>query len=177
MPVRSGDADGLGTVYSQWGGLICVHDESIVRVADGWEMEAACPWRRVLPGMIFLGFGGRVASKLYITTQRVVLIREIDAWRELRGEMTPLGLPKAAEKEARLKRLRASGARQYCEVRPGALRLVRKKKFTHPRSAIDLFLLGKDGKRYALTYWTPTGTDDETLNLLESTFGVATRKQ
>ncbi len=168
--VRVGDMDGLGTIYSQWGGLVLGQGEKLLTVADGWELEAMSPWRRLLPGIIFAGFGGPVVSKLYVTTERIVLVRQIDTWRELKGEMTPLGLPKAAEKEARLKKLKAAGARQYCQVRPSDFRLIRSKKFTRSRSVIDLFLVGSDRRKYALTYWTPRGSDHATLGLVESRF-------
>ncbi len=174
-PVKAGDVDGLGTIYSQWGGLICHPDERIMRVGTGWEMEAMSPWRRILPGIIFTGFGGETSSKLYLTTDRIVLVRQIDTWRELAGELTPLGLPKAAEKEARLRRLQASGARQYCEVVPRQLKVVKAKSFSRPKSSIDILCIGSDGKEYALTYWMPQGSDAETLDALRSQFPETSR--
>lgn len=168
--VKSGDIDGLDKVYSEWGGLICGPDEQIIREVSGWEMEVRSPWRRVLPGLIFSGFGGSTSSSLYITNDRIVLIRKIDAWRELKGELSPLGLPKALEKESKLRKLQSSGGRQFCAIWPGRLRLSRMKKFTQPRSLIDLFVTSEDGKQYAVTYWKPQGTDEETLSLIESRF-------
>ncbi len=168
--VRAGDRNGLGTVYSTWGGLICQPGESILKTAQGWDMEVRTPWRRFLSKLVFTGFGGEVSSELYITTQRIVLIRKIDIWRELRGELSPLGLPNAAAKEVELRRLQASGARQFCALESQNLRLAKSKKFSAPRSLLDLFLIGTDGRQYVATIWKPKGVDDETLSLIESRF-------
>jgi len=168
--VRAGDRDGLGTVYSTWGGLICHSGESILKTAEGWDMEVSSPWRRFLPKLIFTGFGGEVSSNLYVTTTRMVLIRKIDTWRELKGELTPLGLPNAAAREVELRNLQAAGARQYCAIEPQNLTLVKSKKFSKPRSVLDLFVIGTDGRQYAITIWKPKGVDDETLSLIESRF-------
>ncbi len=168
--VRAGDRNGLGTVYSSWGGLICRSNESILKTTEGWDMNVRSPWRRVLPKLIFTGFGGDVSSTLYITTTRIVLIREINTWRELKGDLTPLGLPNAAAREVELRNLRAVGARQYCSITPQDLRVVKSKKFSKPRSVLDLFVVGTDGRQYAITIWKPKGMDDETLSLIESRF-------
>ncbi len=168
--MKVGDIDGLGSVYSEWGGLLCGEREQVIGEAEAWEMEARTPWRRVLPGMLFSGFGGPTSSKLYVTNVRIVLIRKVDAWRELKGEMSPLGLPKAADKSTKLRRLQARGAMQFCEIWPSRFRVARIRKFTRPRSLIDIFLIGDDGKQYALTYWMPQGTDARTLGLIESRF-------
>ncbi len=168
--IKSGDIDGLSRVYSEWGGLICEVNERILREASGWEMEVRSPWRRVMPGLLFTGFGGPTSSSLYITNERIVLIRKIDSWRELKGELSPLGIPKALEKEAKLRKLVASGARQFCELWPARLHLSRMKRFSRPRSVIDLFLAGDDGKQYAVTFWRPQGTDEDTLTLIQSCF-------
>jgi len=168
--IRAGDRNGLGTVYSTWGGLICQSGESILKTVQGWEMEVRTPWRRFLSKLIFTGFGGEVSSDLYITTRRIVLIRKIDIWRELKGELTPLGLPNAAAKEIELRRLQTSGARQFCVLDSENLRLAKSKKFGAPRSLLDLFLKGADGRQYAVTIWKPKGVDDGTLSLIESRF-------
>jgi hypothetical protein len=168
--VRAGDCDGLGTIYSSWGGLICQPGESILKTAEGWDVNVRSPWRRLLPKLIFTGFGGDVSSKLYITTTRIVLIRKVDIWRELKEELTPLGIPKAAEKEAKLRNLQVAGARQYCAIRPQDLRVAKSKKFSKPRSILYLYLTGTDGRDYAITIWKPKGMDDETLSLIESRF-------
>ncbi len=168
--VRAGDRTGLGTVYSQWGGLIPRAGESILKTSDDWEMDVKSPWRSVLPGVIFMGFSGEVSSKLYITSQRIVLVRKIDVFREVKGELTPLGLPKAAEKEQRLKSLQAAGVRQFCEIWPRELRVVRLRRFGTPNRAMDIFLVGSDGRKYLVSIWKPKGADPETLTLVESRF-------
>ncbi len=169
--VRAGDLDGRGRIYSGTGGLITESDEEIIRAVTGWDLTVLSPWRRFLPKYIFMGFGGKASSKLFVTSKRIVLVRDIDSWRELKGELTPLGIPTAAAKEAKLRKLKSSGARQYCEIRPGDLRVVKEKSFDSPQSWVNLRLLGVDGKQYAITLWTTDGPDPETRALLESQFG------
>ncbi len=171
--VWAGDCNGLGKVYSQWGGLIPRVGEQIIRSADDWEMNVRSPWRAVLPGMIFMGFAGPISSKLYITSERIVLIRKIDTWRELKGELTPLGLPKAAEKEAVLKKLQAMGARQFCEIWPRRLRITKVKRHGRPAHAIDFFLIGSDELQYAVSFWKPKGSEPDLVPVIESRFPVA----
>lgn len=168
--VRAGDYEGVGKVYSQWGGLITRPDEQILRSADDWEMDVRSPWRSVLPGMIFMGFTGPISSKLFVTTDRIVLIRKIDPFRELKGELTPLGLPKAAEKEVALRKLQAAGARQFCEIWPKHLRIAKLKKHGRPAHAMDMFLIGTDGVQYALSFWKPQGSEPDVVALIESRF-------
>src|SRR5438876_1055266 len=169
--VRAGDLDGLRRIYSDAGGLVTESDEEIVRVAAGWDVNVRSPWRRVLPESIFEGFSGKASSKLFITNRRIVLVRDIDPWRELKGELTPLGIPTAAAKEAKLKKLKSVGARQYCEIRPGGLRVVKEKSFDRPQAWVNLRLVGVDGNQYAVTLWKTDGPDQETRALIESQFG------
>ncbi len=169
-PVRAGDLDGLGRIYSDMGGLITESDEKILTATPGWDAEVSSPWRRFLPKIIFAGFGGQASSKLFVTTKRVVIVRDIDTWRELKGELTPLGVPTAAAKEARLRKLKSLGVRQYCEIRPHNLRLVKKRSFDRRQSWIDLRLIGTDGKQYAVTLWKTDGPDQDTRTLIESQF-------
>jgi len=169
-PVHAGDLDGLRRIYSGTGGLITEPDEEILRAATGWDVNVLSPWRRFLPKFVFMGFGGRASSKLFVTNKRIVLVRDIDPWRELKGELTPLGIPTAAAKEVRLNRLKSLGARQFCEIRPQDLKVVKKKSFDRRESWLDLRLIGTDGKQYALTLWKTDGPDQETRTLIESQF-------
>jgi len=169
--VRAGDLDGLGRVYSEAGGLITESGEEILKATTGWDANVSSPWRRILPKIMFSGFGGQDSSKLFVTNKRIVLVRDIDSWRELKGELTPLGLPTAAAKEARLKKLRSLGARQYCEMHPQNLRVVKQRSLDRPRSWVSLRLIGTDGKKYAVTLWKTDGPDQETRTLIESQFG------
>jgi len=168
--VRAGDLDGLGRVYSEAGGLITESGEEILKATTGWDANVSSPWRRILPKIMFSGFGGQASSKLFVTNKRIVLVRDIDSWRELKGELTPLGLPTAAAKEARLKKLRSLGARQYCEMHPQNLRVVKQRSLDRPRSWVSLRLVGTDGKQYAVTLWKTDGPDQETRALIESQF-------
>ncbi len=170
LVVRVGDLDGLSRIYSQAGGLITEAGEEILRVTTGWDANVSSPWRRFLPKIMFSGFGGLASSKLFVTNKRIVLVRDIDSWRELKGELTPLGVPTAAAKEARLKKLKSLGARQYCEIRARNLRIVKQRSLDRPRSWVSLRLIGTDGKQYAITLWKTDGPDQETRTLIESQF-------
>jgi len=112
----------------------------------------------------------QASSKLFVTTKRLVIVRDIDTWRELKGELTPLGVPTAAAKEVRLRKLKSLGVRQYCEIRPDNLRVVKKRSFDRRQSWIDLRLIGTDGKQYAVTLWKTDGPDHDTRTLIESQF-------
>src|SRR2546426_4353630 len=169
-PVRAGDLDGLGRIYSNGGGLITESDEKILMTTPGWNAEVCSPWRRFLPKIIFAGFGGQASSKLFVTTKRLVIVRDIDTWRELKGELTPLGVPTAAAKEVRLRKLKSLGVRQYCEIRPDNLRVVKKRRFDRRQSWIGLRLIGTDGKQYAVTLSKTDAADHATRPLIESQF-------
>ena len=75
-------------------------------------------------------------------------------------------------KEIHLKELKSVGARQFCEIRPRKLRVIKKKRIDRRWSWLDLRLLSGDGKQYAITIWKTKGRDPETLTLIESQFAT-----
>lgn len=168
--IRSGDIEGRLTLYDAAGELLLKPEESLIRVAEGWDMNVRSPWRRILPNVIFAGFSKKVSSRLYVTTLRIVLIRDIDPWREVKGDMTPLGMPAALAKAASLKELEVAGIRQFCEVHPESLRAARIRTARTQGAWIGLHLVGADGRQYAVSYWKVEGKDVKTLSLLESRF-------
>lgn len=170
VAVWAGDQEGRAVVYNPWGSLVEEHGESIIELATGWDMNVRSPWRGILPKIVFMGFNGKAISKLYITTTRVVLIREIDPWRETKGEMTPLGMPNAVATQVELRKKKQAGIRQFCEVRPQRLRLVSRKRYVKRGCMVDMRLLGRDDTQYAIAYWKTDGKDDKTLALIESQF-------
>lgn len=166
--VGSGDLQGLGRVYSREGTLILAKDEAIIRQASGWDMDVMSPWRRLMPGVIFAGYDSKAQSRLYITNQRIALIREIDAWREVKGEYTILGTPNAAAKQLDLGEKKRLGARQFCVLYPRELRATKSKTYDRPKSLIYLRAVNRAGERYAITIWKTDGVDQETLGALAS---------
>ena len=170
MAVRAGYFKGSDLFNGEGGELRLVESECVLRVVEHWDMDVISPWRRVLPRSIFEGFNGRATSKLYITTHRIVLVRKIDSWREVKGEMTPLGMPVAIAKKVELDRLSRIGTRQYCEIWPAALRLVSSKKLLKGNSWVSLNVLDLAGTQYGIMIWKTDGRDDETLALIESLF-------
>ncbi len=168
--IRSGDVDGRSWLYNQFGELLPELDEKILKVATGWDVTATTPWRRLLPSTIFLGFNKPTTSRLYITSHRVVLIRDIDPWRQVAGDMTPLGIPNAAATKVQLDRLKAEGIRQYCEIRTASLKLVRVKRSAKPGAWIGLRLIASNGTKYAVSLWKTDGEDRDTSSLIESLF-------
>src|SRR2546421_1676190 len=168
--IGAGDEDGLGTVYSESGGLIKRSGEEILKIAQGWDIDVSSPWRKVLPKVIFAGFGGKASSKLFVTTDRIVLVREIDVWRELKEELSPLGVPAAAAKEVHLRRLKSGGVRQFCEIWPRNFRVVKMKRIDKRWSSLDLRLVGIDGRRYEVIISKTDGLDPLTLTFIQSQF-------
>src|SRR5438132_5309559 len=170
--VRVGDVGGLGKVYSEWGGLITESGEEILKTVEGWDLDIISPWRRILPKTVFAGFGGAASSKLYVTTDRIVLVRDIDVWREVKEELSPLGLPAATAKEVHLRRLRSVGARHFCEIWPRRLRVVKAKRIERRWSTLDLRLVASDGRRYQVIISKTDGLDPDTLTLVQSQFTI-----
>ena len=168
--VHVGDLAGLGRVYSEEGALITNPGETILKVGEGWDMDVSSPWRKILPNIVFAGFEGKASSKLYVTTQRLVLVREIDTWRELKEEMSPLGIPTAAAKEVHLRGLKRAGIRQFCEIRPRDLRVVKIRRVDRRWSWLGLRAVGKNGRRYAITIYKTAGFDPDTLSIIQSQF-------
>lgn len=169
--VKTGNIDGMDTIYDRTGRLVQLSNESVLRVADGWDMEACMDWRRFLPKILFEGFNGPVTSRLYVTTQRVVLVRNIDVWRETKSDMSALGIPGGVAKAVDLKRLASLGAREYCAFDPKRMRVVRLRRLKKLGSWLDFYLIGDDGLKYEILIWKAEGEDLETTTVLESRFG------
>jgi hypothetical protein len=165
--------DGLGTVYSEWGDLIPRSGEKILKTAEGWEVDISSPWRKVLPKTVFAGFEGKSSSKLYVTSDRIVLVRDIDVWREVKEELSPLGVPAAAAKEIHLKQLKSRGARQFCEIWPNNLRVVKARRIDRRWSWLGIRAVGRDARRYAITIFKTDGFDPDTLTLIQSRFLIS----
>lgn len=169
-PVNAGTREGRGSLYDSKGNLLGRPGESYLEVAAGWDIDVYSPWRRLFPKAIFMGFSSRVVSKLYITTDRIVLIREIDPWRETSGEMSPLGIPNAVARQSELNRLKQAGLREFCEIYPHSLRLVSSRRYVKRGSMVDMRLVGEDGRQYAISFWKTDGRDDKILSLIEAQF-------
>ena len=164
-PIRAGDADGLGQVYSEFGGLILGPTETVLAERKGWDLAAYRSWRIFFPKPIFHPLAGSPSGTLHLTSERLIYLRNIDVWKEVKPLLTPLGIPAAAEKESRLERLKAQGARQYCEVNFPQFHLAGIKR----RSWFMRFrLLASDGRRYELFLRTDQ-EDADFFDLLEST--------
>lgn len=168
--IWAGDAEGRDVIYSPLGSLVEEHGELVTELATGWDMEIRSPWRALLPKILFMGFNGKAVSKLYVTTTRIVMIREIDPWRETQGEMTPLGIPNAVATQVELKQKKSAGIWHFCEVRPQRLKLVSSKRYSKRGCTVDLRLLGGDATQYAIAYWKTDGKDETMLALIESQF-------
>src|SRR5439155_25424818 len=61
------------------------------------------------PKRIFHPLPGKPSGTLHVTSDRLIFIRAIDVWKEVKPLLTPLGLPTAAERESSLNRLMAIG--------------------------------------------------------------------
>ncbi len=149
--------------------------ERVIRISENWDMDVISPWRRLMPNTLFAGFNGKATSRLYVTTDRIVLLRRIDSWREVKGDMTPLGMPTAIAKGVELGRLSRAGVRQFCELSPKLLRLVSASRLKKGNSWLSMRLLGDDDRKYAVMIWKTDGRDEDMLNLIESQFSLITQ--
>lgn len=122
---------------------------------EGCDLSAYGSWRIFFPKRIFHPLPGKPSGTIHVTSERLIFLRNIDVWKEVKPLLTPLGLPTAAEKESKLKGLKAKGARQYCEVRLSQLRLVRA---TRGPWFLRCRLISEDGGKYEL--FLRTDTDD-----------------
>jgi len=115
-PVYCGDVDGMGRVYSENGNLILLPQERLIGQRANCDLAAYGSWRILFPKSIFRSQPGTPSGTLFVTSGRLVFIRNIDVWKQVKPLLTPLGLPAAAEKEAALSKKKSVGARQYCEI-------------------------------------------------------------
>ena len=161
--IRSGDVDGLGRLYSEFGGPILHSQEIILAERQGCDLAAYGSWRLFFPKRIFHPLPGKPSGTIHVTSDRVIFFREIDVWKEVKPLLTPLGLPTAAEKEAKLNKQKAIGARQYCEIFPSKLRLVHVRRKSR---LLDMRLAGNEGNRYEVFIYTDRD-DPAFFDLLE----------
>jgi hypothetical protein len=164
--VRVGDIGGLGRVYTESGAVITRAGETILRILENWDMSVTSPWRRFLPKIMLDSSDGKVSSRLYVTTERIIFVRQVDAWAEMKSELTPLGIPAASSKQQRLSSIIPRGARKYCEVYPGYLRLVKSRQ---KRSWLGLLLLDSDNRQYRFDFWKSDDKED-LFTLIKSRF-------
>ena len=98
-PVHGGDVDGIGRLYSENGNLILLPQERLIGQRANCDVAAYASWRIIFPKSIFRPQPGTPSGTLFVTSSRLVFIRNIDVWKEVKPLLTPLGLPAAAEKE------------------------------------------------------------------------------
>ena len=127
-PVHGGDVDGIGRLYSENGNLILLPQERLIGQRANCDVAVYASWRIIFPKSIFRPQPGTPSGTLFVTSSRLVFIRNIDVWKEVKPLLTPLGLPAAAEKEADLSKKKSVGARQYCEILLTHLRVVELKR-------------------------------------------------
>ncbi len=151
LPIRAGDVEGLGRVYSEFGGPLLRPQETALAQRNGCDIAVFGSWRVFFAKEIFHPLPGNPSGTIHVTSDRLIFLRDIDVWKEVKPLLTPLGLPTAAEKESKLKRLKAKGARQYCEIFPAQLQLVRVRR--KPR-LLQFRLSAKDGGKYVLFVYT-----------------------
>jgi len=166
--VRAGILEGLGSVYSLYGGLLPRSDERLLLMRQGCELAVSGTWRVFFAKAIFHSLPRKSTGKLYITDCRIVFIREIDPWKEARPLMTPLGIPTGIAKNFELKAIKERGGRHYCVLDTNKLRVRRSRRW---KRGLQLFLEGSDGERYVATFYTDVA-DPAFLSLLEGQFSA-----
>ncbi len=177
--VRPGSLDGFGTIYDQEARLIAKSNERIEREAARWDAEVLSPWKRVLPKILFDFQDPRLhrglQSALYITSERIVLIREVPGWGESRSRMAPpfrSGGMTAEEEVALIQRLAfpLSKGRQYLEVWPDRLDVVELNRSDRRRSFLEVRAHGRDRREFRIYFQRESGPDPTTSALIESRF-------
>ena len=165
LPVRAGDVEGLGRVYSEFGGPILGPHETLLAQRNKCDVAVFGSWRIFFPKEIFYPLPGNPSGTLHVTSERLIFLRDIDLWKEVKPLLTPLSLPTAAEKQSRMKKLKATGARQYCEVFPMQLQLV---NVMRKPGLLRFRVKTKVGGRYQLLVYTDKD-DPSFFDLLENT--------
>jgi hypothetical protein len=166
-PIRAGDVEGLGRVYSETGIPILSSGETLLGRREACDLAAYGSWRIIFPKRLFHPLSGKPSGTMYVTTERLIFLREIDIWKEVKSLLTPLGLPAAAEKESKLKQLRAAGARQFCEIFRYRLQVVQTRRKSW--GLLHLRLLTVDGAKYEVFVYTDRN-DSNFFDLVEGTF-------
>jgi len=150
-PISVGDIDGLGRVYAETGSLVTNSSEKVITTRSGCDLHVSESWRSLFVRTLFAVAPGKLAGRLHLTDRRMVLIRDIDVWKEVKPLLTPLGFPAAAEKHSRLKEIKARGARQYCEIDLATVSI------SHAReksTMLFLYITGSNGQKYRVIVYT-----------------------
>ena len=170
-PIRAGNLDGLGSVYSDSGGLMPADSERLLRSRGGCELAVFNSWRVLGTKAVFSAMPAPFTGKLFVTDRRLVFIREIDVWKEVKPLMTPFGIPAGLARDSKLGAIKARGGRQYCEMLTSDLRLHRAR---HRKKSTDMYLEGSDGRRYEVYLYTDV-KDPEFYAFVEGRFSGAFR--
>ena len=163
--IRAGDVDGLGRIYSEFGGPIFQADETVLAQRQGCDVAAYGSWRIFFPRRLFYPLPGNPSGTVHLTSDRLVFIRSIDVWKEVKPLLTPLGAPAAAARESKLKGMKARGVRQYCEVLYSGLKLMRAKR---KPGLLHLRFIALDNRKYELFVYTDRD-DPAFFDLVERT--------
>ena len=163
--IRAGDVDGLGRLYSEFGGPMFQAHETVLAQRQGCDVAAYGSWRIFFPRRLFYPLPGNPSGTLHLTSERLIFIRNIDIWKEVKPLLTPLGVPTAVERESKLKGMKAIGARQYCEVSYSGHKLIRVKR---KPGLLHLRFMTRDNRKYELFVYTDKD-DPAFFDLIERT--------
>lgn len=150
--VRGGDISGLRSVYTDDGTLILHGGEQLLGTWRDCDIAAFAAWRPFFARPVFHAYPGRTESRLYITTRRIVLLRKIDIWKEVKPLLTPLGVGDAVSEQSRLSRTVALHGREFCEVLTNRLMI---KRFRERRTILLMKLIDMDGAKYTIAFYSP----------------------
>jgi len=170
-PIRAGDLDGLRSVYSESGAPILAPGEGLLRSRGACELAVMNSWRILGSKEIFSEMSPPNQGNVFVTDLRLVFVREINIWKEVKPLMTPLGIPAGLARDSKLGAIKARGGRQYCEMLTSDLRLHRAR---HRKKSTDMYLEGSDGRRYEVYLYTDV-KDPEFYAFVEGRFSGAFR--
>jgi len=168
--IRAGDLDGLWSVYTSSGDVVLEPGEHVVRRRVACELAAFDVSKRFRSRSIFASLRGPPTGTLFVTDRRMIFVRDIDVWREVKPLMTPLGMPTGIAESYKLKAVKAQGGRRYCIIPRAGLRLKLARRWARGRGGrTRLRVDGEDGSRYEIYIYTEPN-DPEFLSVVEGRF-------
>jgi hypothetical protein len=172
--IRTGDRDGLGTVYSLNGGLLTRTEEQILRMCEDWDLTVKSIRFSIFGSTIYRTRRDRKTAT-YITNDRIVMLQKSENREFDPSVPRPLGQHFVAhsrdELRAGIMAMKEAEIRHYCSIEIRRLRAsVITRKVRRERTLLKLRVEGKDGSRFVVKFWKDGAHDAETIDLILHSF-------
>jgi len=147
--LTAGDIDGLNRIYSSVGALVTLPNERVLAVWPGFDMAVFSGWSIFTSKCLVDSGPSPPYGRLYSTSARIVMMREVDIQKEIRPLLTEHGISGAERLADRLASLASRHGRYYAELWPAHLRLMKTKRLLWGKvKQFNLNLLSDDGARF-----------------------------